>query len=270
MHHRTSAVIISSLYLFTPMVFSIDMPAQEYRDTKLLAPTETQLSLADYLGAGGPEYPEDTLTIAEIAQGQLDSIFNPLMTEDVDDSVTITKTLNYMKVANTTWPVDEPEVSSDYGWRTPPCPGCSADHRGVDFVPGYGSPVYAVTDGMIVEMGTNGGYGNYIVLNHLVANTDGEIDEWTTLYAHLKNNSFVDGLKIGSVVRTGEKLAEVGSTGLSTGPHLHFELLINGEYVDPMPLLGTYEVVVVEESDHDDWLFLGETFKVVETEITYK
>jgi len=270
MHHRTSAVIISSLYLFTPMLFSAAEASQEFRDTSVLIQKESPHSLmSDYFGSGGPEYPTNTMTITEVAQEQLEGLFKP-KTQDIDDGITITKTINYMKVANTRWPVDDPEISSDYGWRTPPCDGCSADHRGVDFVPGYGEPIYAITDGMVVEMGENGGYGNYIVLNHLVGNAEGEVDEWTTLYAHMRTNSFPKELKIGSVVKTGEKLGEVGNTGMSTGPHLHFELLINGEYVDPQPLLGTYEVVVVAEEDHKDWMFLGETFKIVETTITYE
>lgn len=225
-------------------------------------------SLFELFGQGGPEsdYPMNQ-PIEEQLQGIL---FPETVNDEQTVEVTITKTINYMRIANTTWPVDTPDVSSDYGWRTPPCDGCSADHRGVDFVPGYGEPVYAITDGMVVEMGENGGYGNYIVLNHLVGNAEGEVDEWTTLYAHMRTNSFPKELKIGSVVKTGEKLGEVGNTGMSTGPHLHFELIINGEHVDPMPLLGTYEVVIIEEEDHLDWMFLGETFKIVETTTTYE
>ena len=96
------------------------------------------------------------------------------------------------------------------------------------------------------------------------------MDEWVTLYAHLQTGSFQEELKVGSVVKTGDPLAAVGNTGVSTGPHLHFELIINGEHVDPMPLLGTYEVVIIEEEDHLDWMFLGETFRTVEKEVSYE
>ena len=167
-------------------------------------------------------------------------------------------------------PVTDPKVSSDYGWRTPPCAECSSDHRGVDFVPGNGTPVFAITDGMVIDMGSNGGYGYFVVLKHLVANKEGVIEEWVSLYAHLKKDSFPEGLKIGSEVKTGDTIGAVGSTGQSTGPHLHFELTINGENVDPLPLLGTYEVLIVTEEEYPDYMFVGETFKVVTEEVTYE
>jgi murein DD-endopeptidase MepM/ murein hydrolase activator NlpD len=232
----------------------------------LKATASQDAALFDVLnGMGGPEETENVfLTFEESVSALLTKPNTSVFGESVSNHtpvVTKTQTVNYMKVANTTWPVDVPETTSLYGWRTPPCKGCSADHKGVDFVPGYGAPVYAVTDGMVTNISEGGsGYGVYIVLNHLVANAEGEIDEWQTLYAHLKTGSIPRELKIGSVVQKGEVIGKVGSTGLSTGPHLHFELLINGEHVDPMPLLGTYIVLTVIEEDSKDALRLGETF----------
>lgn len=265
---RTNAILISSGYLFLPMLIGPLEPIDETPPMKIMA-EQTAVPLSPAVGKGGPENPsrdrEDRYL--ELIVPEQSKRFN---LEEQEPEVQVTKTYNYMKVANTTWPVDTPDVSSDYGWRTAPCAGCSSDHKGIDFVPGYGTPVYAVTDGMIVDMGWGDGYGYYAVVEHLVANTDGEIDEWTTLYAHLKTDSFVEGLKVGSVLRTGDQIAAVGNTGLSTGAHLHFELIINGEHVDPMPLLGTYEVVVVEEEDHEDWLYISDTFRTVEKTITYE
>lgn len=260
MVYRTHAVVISSIYLFSPMLF---VPVGEVSSPPSLQASIAQLEnnpslVDDFLGQGGPERPPTTKL----------SLFDD--EAELATTVTEVKTYNYMKVADTQWPVDDPKVSSDYGWRTPPCKGCSADHKGVDFVPGYGTPVYAVADGMVVEMGQGGGYGDYVVINHLMGNADGGIDEWTSLYAHLKSDSFTEGLKIGSVVKSGDVLGLVGSTGMSTGPHLHFELIINGEHVDPMPFLGTYEVVIVTEEEHFDWMFVGETFKTVETVVSYE
>jgi len=264
MHARTQAVVISSLYLFTPMVFySGDFQGDS---SAQIVGVSQETALFEILnGMGGPENAENVFLSFEESVDSLIlrnniSIFG-INETDNGPVTTQTQTINYMKVANTTWPVDVPDTTSLYGWRTPPCKGCSSDHKGVDFVPGYGTSVYAVTDGMVTNISEGGsGYGVYIVLNHLVANAEGEIDEWQTLYAHLKTGSIPKWLKIGSVVKKGEVIGKVGSTGLSTGPHLHFELLINGEHVDPMPLLGTYTVLTVIEEESKDALRLGETF----------
>ena len=262
---RMSAVVLSFVYLFLPMIFAAPSEVDSFKNSP---PAYSADPLGDYIsGMGGPEQVDlEEIIILDTKE----NISFGLNEEEESESITITKTVNYLKVANTTMPVENPEVSSDYGWRSAPCAGCSSNHQGIDFVPGYGEPVLAITDGMVIDMGSNGGYGNFIMLKHLVGNTEGEIDEWITLYAHLKTDSFVEGLKIGSVVKTGEQLAAVGNTGMSTGAHLHFELKINGENVDPLPLLGTYEVVVVTEEDYEDMMFVGETFKVVETEVLYE
>ena len=257
---RISAVVISFVYLFTPMLFS-ELPRIE---NKSIPTTSIDSELFGDLinGKGGPE--ENTLSIK-------DSPSHAFSEEKEDDQlVTTTKKVNYLKVADTVMPVDDPNVSSDYGWRSAPCGGCSSNHQGIDFTPGYGKPVFAVADGMIIDMGTNGGYGNFVRIQHLMGNVDGGIDEWITLYAHLKADSFPEELRIGAVVKSGERIGSVGSTGMSTGPHLHFELLINGVYTDPLPLLGTYEVVTVIEEEHDDMIFIGQTFTTKEEIVIYE
>lgn len=199
-----------------------------------------------------------------------DSQFSIFAGNSIGPETTITKVYNYLKVADTVMPTTSPEITSDYGWRTPPCRGCSSDHKGIDFVPGFGEPIFAVADGMVIDMGRNGGYGNYVKLRHLMANSEGVMEEWVTLYAHMKNDSFPEGMKVGSAVKSGETIGAVGNTGMSTGAHLHFELTINGEHVDPMPLLGTYQVIIVTEEEYPDYMFVGEKFRAVETVITYE
>lgn len=210
------------------------------------------------------------LKTLEVVFEDEDSRFDIFGMEEESSLVTITKTLNHLKVANTVMPTTAPEITSDYGWRTPPCRGCSSDHKGIDFVPGFGEPIFAVADGMVIDMGRNGGYGNFVKVKHLMANSEGVIEEWVSLYAHMKNESFPEGMIIGSAVKSGETIGAVGSTGMSTGAHLHFELTINGEHVDPLPLLGTYEVIIVSEEDYPDYMFVGETFKMVEYVVTYE
>lgn len=263
-YSRTPAVLISTIYLFGPMVVSSPTQAAVISKPPSYV-TQSQL------GKGGPE--EQPYIIKKKYEGRaadvltrallpLDAYHSPFDQEEEQEELTpIVRVVNYMKVSNTTWPVDVPEVSSEYGWRTPPCDGCSADHRGVDFVPGENTPVYAVTDGIIVDMGYNSGYGNYIRMEHLVTNNEGELETWETVYAHMANNSLTDGLIIGSAVKTGEVIGRVGSTGVSTGPHLHFELLIDGEHVDPFPLLGTHQILELDEERMKKYRYSGEVLR---------
>ncbi|MFZ9406508.1 MAG: M23 family metallopeptidase [Burkholderiaceae bacterium] len=99
-----------------------------------------------------------------------------------------------------------------------------AHHQGVDFAAPTGTPVYAVADGKVLMASFYGGYGNLIILEHAGG--------YTTYYAHL--SAYANGLEVGSLVRRGDEIGAVGSTGRSTGPHLHFELRRNNVYIDPL------------------------------------
>jgi len=121
-------------------------------------------------------------------------------------------------------------ISSGYGDRVAPCRYCSSDHRGLDFIPGNGAPIFAIADGVVVASEFGGGYGQYVYLEH-------EINGRTvlTVYAHMQRNS--SPLRPGEIVRVGDFIGLVGNTGISTGPPLHFEVRIEGEYVDPFAWL---------------------------------
>ncbi len=121
-------------------------------------------------------------------------------------------------------------ISSGYGDRVAPCRYCSSDHRGVDFVPGNGAPIFAIADGVVTASEYGGGYGQYVYLEH-------EINGRTvlTVYAHMQRGS--SPLSVGDVVEVGDFIGLVGNTGISTGPHLHFEVRIEGDYVDPFAWL---------------------------------
>jgi murein DD-endopeptidase MepM/ murein hydrolase activator NlpD len=112
-------------------------------------------------------------------------------------------------------------VSSDFGLRRHPILGYTRMHKGVDFRAGYGTPILAATDGVIAAAGWAGGYGKQVRINH-----GGGI---TTSYSHM---SRIVG-EPGTPVRQGQLIGYVGSTGMSTGPHLHYELHVNGVAVDP-------------------------------------
>ncbi len=125
----------------------------------------------------------------------------------------------------TLWPVGG-WISSWYGWRPSPINGRTSLHKGVDIVAPYRTPIAATAAGRVVTAGWSpSGYGNHLVINHGYG--------YTTLYAHL---SQID-VEEGQVVRQGDTLGLVGSTGFSTGPHLHYEVWENGLAVDPIPFL---------------------------------
>ncbi|MDQ4138550.1 MAG: M23 family metallopeptidase, partial [Actinomycetota bacterium] len=121
-------------------------------------------------------------------------------------------------------------ISDGYGYRVPPCAGCSSDHDGIDFTPGAGQPIYAIANGVVSTHSEYGGLGNHVILTHII---DGKLVE--SVYGHMQYGS--SSLVPGQEVKAGDVVGLVGSTGQSTGPHLHFELLIDGVHVNPLPWL---------------------------------
>ncbi|ROP63427.1 M23 family metallopeptidase [Curtobacterium sp. ZW137] len=118
-------------------------------------------------------------------------------------------------------------MSSGFGYRTAPCAACSSLHQGLDFNPGMGAPIGAVAAGTVRVSGTYFSYGNAVVIDHVV---DGR--EVSTLYGHMIPGS--SPLKVGDRVEAGEFVGNVGSSGVSTGAHLHLEVLMDGTLpVDP-------------------------------------
>ncbi|MGC1307261.1 MAG: peptidoglycan DD-metalloendopeptidase family protein [Phormidesmis sp.] len=116
-------------------------------------------------------------------------------------------------------------ITSQFGNRFHPVLGYSRFHAGTDFGAEQGSPILAAETGVVIFSGWYGGYGNAVILDH-----GGGL---TTLYAHASRLNVSEG----STVRKGDVVAAVGTTGLSTGPHLHFEVRRNGEPIDPMGFL---------------------------------
>jgi murein DD-endopeptidase MepM/ murein hydrolase activator NlpD len=117
------------------------------------------------------------------------------------------------------------EITSGFGWRTHPILGYEKFHAGLDFGADYGVVISAADTGLVIFSGWYGGYGNSVILDHG--------NNITTLYAHADEAYVVEG----QMVQKGQPIAAVGSTGLSTGPHLHFEVRQGGEPVDPVAFL---------------------------------
>jgi len=119
----------------------------------------------------------------------------------------------------------EAEITSTFGWRIHPILGSSRFHSGLDFGADYGSTIQAADSGVVIFAGWYGGYGYAVVINHGKG--------ISTLYGHNSKLYVAEGQS----VQRGEVIADAGSTGLSTGPHLHFEVRQDGEPVDPMNFL---------------------------------
>jgi murein DD-endopeptidase MepM/ murein hydrolase activator NlpD len=123
-------------------------------------------------------------------------------------------------------PLDGARVSSRFGSRQHPILGFNAIHRGIDFAAYTGTPVYAAGDGEVEVIGRNGGYGNYVRIRHNRSTA--------SAYAHLSR--YAAGLQPGSRVRQGQVIGYVGSTGQSTGPHLHYEVIVAGRQINPLSI----------------------------------
>jgi len=121
-------------------------------------------------------------------------------------------------------PVAVGMVTSGFGWRNHPMLHVSELHSGVDWAAPMGTPIFAAGNGILEEIGLKGGYGKYVKLRHS--------NGYQTAYGHM--TAFARGLDVGSKVRQGQIIGFVGSSGLSTGSHVHFEILINDRFVDPM------------------------------------
>ena len=121
-------------------------------------------------------------------------------------------------------PVNNAIMRSGFGSRRHPILGYVKMHTGVDWATPYGTPIFASGNGVVEVAGPEGGYGKYVKLKHN--------NGYETAYGHM--SAFAKGLEPGKRVRQGQVIGFVGSTGQSTGPHVHYEILVNGRFVDPM------------------------------------
>jgi murein DD-endopeptidase MepM/ murein hydrolase activator NlpD len=115
-------------------------------------------------------------------------------------------------------------MRSGFGFRRHPILGFSKMHTGVDWAAPYGTPIFASGNGAVEKVGWEGGYGKYVRVKHN--------NGYETAYGHM--SAFARGIEPGKKVRQGQVIGFVGSTGLSTGAHVHYEIVVNGRFVDPM------------------------------------
>jgi murein DD-endopeptidase MepM/ murein hydrolase activator NlpD len=123
------------------------------------------------------------------------------------------------------YPIQGP-LTSPFGWRSDPISGVRRFHAALDLAAPTGTRINAAMDGKVATVGLNSVYGRYIILSHSGG--------FQTMYAHMSLTSVRQGVS----VRQGQKIGEVGNTGYSTGPHLHFAVFKNGKAVNPLEFLN--------------------------------
>jgi murein DD-endopeptidase MepM/ murein hydrolase activator NlpD len=199
------------------------------RLTKLTGMKPEEFQFSQPPAQGGPlvTFPEKEMSENGLSQ-QLDRLSR--VVSDRSDKLLALETLllqNQLsrKLLPSIPPVHTGFYSSNFGWRIDPFTGANALHEGVDFVANAGTPIYASAGGVVDYAGLHPQYGNMVEIDHG--------NDIVTRYAHA-SKLFV---KVGQVVRRGEKIAEVGSTGRSTGNHLHFEVRYKGIAQNPVRFL---------------------------------
>lgn len=178
-------------------------------------------------GSGGALVGSRSLTLQELQATLAD--LDKLTDQRVDLMTVMESRLFDQKIRKLMIPTQEPVVGgnsgSPFGWRIDPLTGRSALHTGLDFPSARGTPILAAAGGVVVTQEYHAEYGNMIEVDHG--------NEVISRYAH-SSRVFV---KKGDIVKRGQKIAEVGTTGRSTGPHLHFEVLVQGVFQDPQKFL---------------------------------
>ena len=178
-----------------------------------------------YSGKGGPGA---DITMLDVAAAQ-----NKNLTAQIDrqkknmhELLTIIEGRNNrLSILPDLWPTDGGVISSYYGGRTGPINGGFDWHPGLDIAVDIGTPVYAAAMGTVEMAGWNGGYGQFVKIRHG--------NGYESAYGHMSGIAVTTGQQ----VRKGEIIGFVGSTGYSTGPHLHFEVFVDGENIDPLYML---------------------------------
>ncbi len=179
------------------------------------------------LGSGGALVGSRSLTMEELQATLAD--LDKITDQRVDLMTLMESRLFDQKIKKLMLPTQQPVVGgilgSSFGWRIDPLNGHSALHTGLDFPASNGTPILAAAGGVVVAQEYHPAYGNMVEIDHG--------NDLVTRYAHASSVL----VKKGDLVKRGQKIAEVGSTGRSTGSHLHFEVLVQGVFQDPQKFL---------------------------------
>lgn len=198
---------------------------------KLAAPQEGEGAsevAPGYAGQGGPSDMglAEMLDVLEVQNRNISQQIDGKKASMKELLAAMEKRSNSLNSFPDLWPGEGGVISSAYGGRTAPVGGGYDWHQGIDIAVDFGTPVYAAAAGTVEQAGWNGGYGRYVRLDHG--------NGYETAYGHMSGIA----VAAGETVRKGEIIGFVGSSGYSTGPHIHFEVLVDGQYVDPMYMLS--------------------------------
>jgi murein DD-endopeptidase MepM/ murein hydrolase activator NlpD len=210
-------------------IAQIDGPAQGGKET----PASKDASSVPVKGEGGSLIPvtqDEILKLGQQTEADMVSLSKDI--EVLRSNFTVTKQKvaekqSLLRGTPTIWPTTTTTITSNFGYRRDPFTRNPSFHAGIDFGASENDPVYAAADGNIITTGSDSAHGNNIVIQH-----PGGIRTW---YMHLNKIN----VQVGDNVSKGQPIGLVGSTGRSTGPHLHYELIKNGISIDPTPYLQT-------------------------------
>jgi murein DD-endopeptidase MepM/ murein hydrolase activator NlpD len=218
-----------------PLLFvGVSLPVNIFYPSVELSP-----AVAGQGSMGGTDSGTQSFTVASSASGQVGvqrESWSVTSFAEVLKARYGSRNFSYSTTGNGSirWPFPSTvPISSGFGDRVAPCRYCSSNHRGLDFTPGNGTPIFAIADGVVTQSEYGGGYGQYVYIEHLIGD-----QKVLSVYAHMQRGS--SPVSAGQVVPAGEFLGLVGNTGISTGPHLHFEIRVEGEYVNPFTWLKLY------------------------------
>lgn len=186
-----------------------------------------------YGGVGGENHPVDGGDPAEIegSVGLMTSLrheaesLRSRLAAKKEEAARVLEKLRMLPIA---WPTESGRITSEFGLRSDPFTRRLAQHSGIDIGGDSGDPVYAAGGGTVIESAYNRSRGHYIIIRH--------DSGYKSVYMHLRKRLVTEGQK----VKQGEQIGQLGSSGRSTGPHLHFEIWKNDQAVDPLPYLQLF------------------------------
>ncbi|GAB4385302.1 MAG: hypothetical protein Kow00121_50100 [Elainellaceae cyanobacterium] len=201
---------------------------EEFRSLRNFRETEEQLSIAKHLGMpepqGGVGLTSAAEVLLEVAKTKLPVLYRQLEGE-VEPALEGIIVREQAKPKGIPLTAIDTEVTSPFGLRLDPFGWGYEFHQGMDFVAGYGAPIYATAPGVVEKAEWEPGFGNHVILDHGFG--------YQTLYGHLSEIS----VKAGDPINRHQVVGALGSTGRSSGPHLHYSVFRNGQAVDPQKYL---------------------------------